>query len=123
MCRLRNDARVFRLDRIASAVLTDESAPRRPVDQAQAADGTDYRIVSYAGDDRPRGGVRGIDDGSSGYAIFTVAVRDVEEACATIEDLGGKVEDKVVGSDASPDCAYARDSAGNLFGIFTPKAR
>ncbi|WP_433354176.1 helix-turn-helix transcriptional regulator [Microtetraspora malaysiensis] len=31
-CRLRNEARVFRLDRIASAVLTDEPAPWRPVD-------------------------------------------------------------------------------------------
>ncbi|WP_433226914.1 helix-turn-helix transcriptional regulator [Microtetraspora malaysiensis] len=31
-CRLRNEARVFRLDRIASAVLTDEPAPRRPID-------------------------------------------------------------------------------------------
>ncbi|MGI5486714.1 VOC family protein [Microtetraspora malaysiensis] len=96
---------------------------RFAVDQEQAADGTDYRIVSYAGDDRPRGGVRGVDDGAAGYAVFTVAVRDVEKACATIEDLGGKVEHKVVGSDASPDCAYVRDSAGNLFGIFTPKAK
>ncbi|MEV0967773.1 VOC family protein [Microtetraspora glauca] len=91
-------------------------------DEDSAAGGMEYRFIGYADDDQPRGGVMGTGGGSPGHAVFTVAVSDVEATCATIESLGGKVEFKLIGSAAAPDYAYVRDTAGNLFGLFTPKA-
>ncbi|MCC5580687.1 VOC family protein [Microtetraspora sp. AC03309] len=94
---------------------------RFAVDQESAESGMDYRLISYAEEERPRGGVLGA-GGSSNHAVFTVAVKDVEATCTMIEGLGGKVESKQVGDTAGPDHAYVRDTAGNLFGLFTPKA-
>ncbi|GAB3902597.1 VOC family protein [Microbispora bryophytorum] len=89
-------------------------------DAGSAAVGMDYRLISYDGDEGPRGGVFGTRGDMPGHAVFTVLVRDVAETCRQVEALGGKVLSQVVGNAGGPDFAYLHDPSGNLFGIFAP---
>ncbi|MBX6387255.1 MAG: VOC family protein [Microbispora sp.] len=93
---------------------------RFQTDENSAAAGMDYRLISYDGDDRARGGVFGTGGDRPGHAIFMVKVRDVTETCRKVEALGGKVIAKFVGNQNGPDFAYLHDTSGNLFGVFAP---
>lgn len=82
--------------------------------------GPAYRIAD-AGDGIP-GGVTTAQAGlPRTYAIFSVAVPDVADACEKIELLGGKV---LVGPETMADTglvfANVEDPDGNHFGVFCP---
>jgi predicted enzyme related to lactoylglutathione lyase len=87
-----------------------------------ATTGMDYRVAALAGSDVPFGGVVGTAGAMPGHAIFYIAVADVAAACATAEQLGGKVVSKELEPVAGPAFAYLRDPVGSLFGVFTPPA-
>ncbi|GII54892.1 glyoxalase [Planotetraspora thailandica] len=91
---------------------------RFQADGESADGGMDYRLISFPGDDRPRGGISGTGGERPGHAVFTVLVADVAATCEKAEAMGGTVEGKVVGNAYGPDFAYVRDASGNLFGIF-----
>jgi predicted enzyme related to lactoylglutathione lyase len=84
--------------------------------------GTDYRVAALPGSDIPFGGVVGTGGAMPGHATFYIAVADVATACATAEQLGGKVVSKELEPAAGPAFAYLRDPVGSLFGVFTPPA-
>lgn len=89
-------------------------------DEKGAAAGMDYRLITAAGATAPAGGIMATNGAMPGHAVFTVAVRDVAETCATVERLGGTVVARHEASESGPANAYVRDPAGNLFGLFTP---
>ncbi|MBA9001984.1 VOC family protein [Thermomonospora cellulosilytica] len=84
--------------------------------------GTDYRLITTAGGDAPAGGILGTGGTMPGHAVFSVAVRDVQEVCASVERLGGTVVARHEASEGGPANAYLRDPSGNLFGVFSPPA-
>ncbi|MDF5755416.1 VOC family protein [Spongiactinospora sp. TRM90649] len=90
-------------------------------DPAPGADGSEYRLIHYQGEQVPSGGLAGTAGATPGHAIFTVQVADVAATCAEVERLGGKVRAKVVGAEQGPDFAYLIDTSGVVFGIFTPR--
>lgn len=90
-------------------------------DPANAADGVDYRLISYPGSDGPAGAVFGTGGQQPPHAIFVVAVADVAETAERVKRLGGEIVTQSVGQGNAPDFAYLRDPAGNLFGVFQPQ--
>lgn len=82
-----------------------------------ASGGMDYRMITYPGDEEPRGGVFGTKGQFPNHGVFTVVVQDVSATCEKVESLGGKVVFKLVGNEAGPDFAYFHDTSGNLFGV------
>ncbi|RJL34364.1 VOC family protein [Bailinhaonella thermotolerans] len=81
----------------------------------------DYRIITYPGSGEPRGGVFGTGGQLPNHGVFSIVVRDVEETCAQVERLGGKVLKKAVGGPSGPDFAYLTDPSDNLFGVYAPR--
>jgi predicted enzyme related to lactoylglutathione lyase len=93
---------------------------RFAADAESAAGGVDYRLITAPGREGPGGGLLNTEGRTPGHAVFVVAVADVAATCAEVERLGGKIEAKSLGEATSPDHAYLRDPAGNLFGVFAP---
>lgn len=83
-------------------------------------EGMDYRLITYAGQQQPSGGLFATGGKSPDHAVFTVAVPNVADTCAVAEKLGGTVEFSQTEPTAGPAFAYVKDRSGNLFGIFTP---
>ena len=79
---------------------------------------TDYRLVT-TGDGHPLRGAIG-NRYESPYAIFCVAVTDVDAVASHAELLGGKVAVGPVHPKVGPAQAHLLDRDGNRFGIFTP---
>jgi uncharacterized protein len=93
-------------------------------DPVSAEQGMDYRLISYRdGGAAPVGGLFASQGKFPGYAVFSVMVANVAEACAQAEKLGGKVVRAVTDPEAGPAFAYLTDRSGNLFGIFSPGAK
>lgn len=89
-------------------------------DPTSAAQGMDYRVISYRGSDAPVGGIFATGGAFPNHGVFSVAVANVADACARAEKLGGTVVNAVTKPAAGPPFAYLKDRSGNLFGIFTP---
>lgn len=84
------------------------------------SDDSEYRVIT-TGEGHPlQGGF--FDTGSTlpNYAVFCVAVDDVETTCAKAADLGGKILVPPTTPEGGPTFAHLQDSSGNHFGIFTP---
>ncbi|MFF5208090.1 VOC family protein [Streptosporangium sp. NPDC000396] len=90
------------------------------VDENAAKGGMDYRLIGYPGAEGFGGGLYATGGASPGHAIFSVAVADTAATCERVEGLGGEVVFRLLGNSNGPDFAYLRDTAGNLFGVFTP---
>lgn len=82
--------------------------------------GMDYRVATIPGSDVPFGGIVATGGAMPGHAVFYIAVTDVAAACATAEQLGGKVVRRELDPPAGPAFAYLQDPVGSLFGVFTP---
>jgi predicted enzyme related to lactoylglutathione lyase len=85
-------------------------------------DGGKYEMTSYAGADRPHGGLFDTEGQSPNHAIFFVIVSDVEAAAAEAERLGGKVVSPPITTPSGLTFAHLQDPGGNEFGVFTPPA-
>jgi predicted enzyme related to lactoylglutathione lyase len=82
--------------------------------------GMDYRVATIPGSDVPFGGIVATGGAMPGHAVFYIAVTDVAAACATAEQLGGKIVRQELDPPAGPAFAYLQDPVGSLFGVFTP---
>jgi predicted enzyme related to lactoylglutathione lyase len=91
-------------------------------DEHSSEAGMDYRLITTPGGSTPVGGILGTDGAAPAHAVFSIAVRDVAEVCASVERLGGEIVVQHAASDNGPANAYLRDPAGNLFGVFSPPA-
>jgi predicted enzyme related to lactoylglutathione lyase len=79
---------------------------------------SDYRLVT-TGEDHPlRGAIGSRHEGP--YAIFCVAVPDVDDVARKAEMLGGKVAVGPVHPTVGPPNAHLLDRDGSRFGIYTP---
>ncbi|WP_067458546.1 VOC family protein [Actinomadura macra] len=79
-----------------------------------------YDLISYPGDDVPKGGVSHHTDPSENHAMFLVMVEDVDATCARTEQSGGKVAVPAVTTVNGLRFAYVEDPSGNRFGVFKP---
>jgi uncharacterized protein len=82
--------------------------------------GPGYDLISYAGTERPAGGVMSTAGGADNHATFLVLVEDVAAVCAHTERLGGKVLNPPVTTPNGLVFADLLDRSGNRFGVFTP---
>ncbi len=89
-------------------------------DPSSAEQGMDYRLITYAGQQQPSGGLFATGGAMPDHAVFSVAVPSVADSCAQAEKLGGTVVHAQTDPPAGPAFAYLKDRSGNLFGIFTP---
>jgi uncharacterized protein len=79
--------------------------------------GPGYDLISYAGADRPAGGIMHTADN---HATFVVLVQDVAAVCARTEQLGGKILNPPVTTPNGLVFADLLDRSGNRFSVFTP---
>jgi predicted enzyme related to lactoylglutathione lyase len=89
-------------------------------DENSAKGGMDYRMINYAGETAPSGGVFGSEGKFPNHGVFSVVVEDVAATCEKVESLGGKVIFKLLGKENGTDFAYFHDTTGNLFQVFAP---
>ncbi|QYN33057.1 VOC family protein [Pseudonocardia sp. DSM 110487] len=82
--------------------------------------GPGYDLISYAGTERPAGGVMSTAGGADNHATFLVLVEDVAAVCTRTEQLGGKVLNPPVTTPNGLVFADLLDRSGNRFGVFTP---
>ncbi len=82
--------------------------------------GPGYDLISYAGTDRPAGGVMSTAGGADNHATFLVLVEDVAAVWARTEQLGGKVLNPPTTTPNGLVFADLLDRSGNRFGVFTP---
>lgn len=82
--------------------------------------GGSYDLVSYAGSDRPAGGLSHTPDADGNHAIFFVLVADVAASVAAAQRLGATVRVPVTTSPDGLVFAELIDNSGNHFGVFTP---
>ncbi|MEO0494897.1 MAG: VOC family protein [Actinomycetota bacterium] len=85
--------------------------------------GDAYRIATAG--DGIQGGITHAPEGApERYAIFSIVVPDVAEACAKVAELGGSVliGPVVVPGGGGLTFANLQDPDGNHFGVFTPPA-
>ena len=92
-------------------------------DPSSESSGMDYRNITGSGAEHPMGGIANTGRQMPNHAIFYILVADVEATCAEADNLGGSVVSKQVEPPTgAPAFAYLRDTAGNMFGVFTPPA-
>ncbi|NYI88972.1 hypothetical protein HNR02_002295 [Amycolatopsis endophytica] len=77
-----------------------------------------YRIFTTG--DGQRGGLFDTKGAMPGYAVFTVLVEDVDEACRRAEEAGGKVQRAPQVNPVGVTFAHLLDPAGNHFAVFRP---
>lgn len=81
-----------------------------------------YDLITFPGDDQPRGGIADTEGEAPNHAIFMLVVSDVRATVATAEKLGGKVAVPPTTTPTGLVFAELLDPAGNHFGVFTPPA-
>ncbi|MBT2211062.1 MULTISPECIES: VOC family protein [Actinomadura] len=79
-----------------------------------------YDLISYPGDDAPKGGIFHHADAADNHAMFLVLVEDVDATCVSTELAGGKVAEPPVTTVSGLRFAYLEDPSGNRFGVFRP---
>lgn len=84
-----------------------------------ASDDPAYRVVTTAATDGLRGGLFDTGGEIPGYAVFSVLVQDVEAACRTAAEAGGKVQRAPHTNPAGVTFAHLLDPAGNHFEVFS----
>lgn len=90
-------------------------------DPNSAADGLDYRLITYRGAQAPSGGLMVTGGQLPNHAVFYVQVADIKDACERAEKLGATVVH--ASPDSSTPFAYLKDVSGNQFAIFTPGSK
>ena len=79
------------------------------------------QVIDNDGAGGPSGMLNALGHPPDTYVIVYAEVTDIEEALARAQDAGGS---KIVGPAPLPDgrrFAWVRDTAGNVFGMLTPK--
>jgi predicted enzyme related to lactoylglutathione lyase len=85
-------------------------------------DSDGYDLISYAGAERPSGGIAHTGGGEENHATFLVQVEDVAAVCARTEQLGGKVLNPPVTTPDGLVFAHLLDRSGNHFGVYKEPA-
>jgi len=81
-----------------------------------------YQVFTTGDPNGLRGGLFATKGAMPGYAVFTVLVDDVEEACALAEKAGGQVQRAPEVNPVGVTFAHLLDPAGNHFAVFKPPA-
>ncbi len=82
-----------------------------------------YQLITTGDPDGLRGGLRATKGEMPGYAVFSLLVEDVEDACRRAEAAGGQVQRAPEVNTAGVAFAHLLDPAGNHFQVFkTPYA-
>jgi predicted enzyme related to lactoylglutathione lyase len=84
------------------------------------AGGANYELASYAGAERPHGGIFDTEGKSPNHAVFFVTVSDVEATVEQAERLGGKTLNPPTTTPSGLTFAHLQDPAGNHFAVFKP---
>jgi len=82
--------------------------------------GDAYEMITYAGGDRPQGGLLPAPNAAANHAIFSVLVGDVATTVADAERLGAKILVPITTTPNGLVFAELLDSSGNHFGVFCP---
>ena len=81
-----------------------------------------YQVIS-TGSDGLRGGLFATRGRMPSYAVFTVLVEDVADACRRAEEAGGTVQRGPEVNPVGVTFAHLLDPAGNHLAVFSPPSR
>lgn len=82
-----------------------------------------YQFFSTGDGEGLRGGLFATEGAMPSYAVFTVLVEDVDEACRKAVAAGGQVQRAPEVNPVGVKFAHLLDPAGNHFSVFTPPVR